>query len=212
MNPREGETVQAEAAHEEYLAEVRQLVDQQVAALFQMISAAASRIGANATAGGQAAQGGDNRTLEVSSGGQTASFAVEAVTDLPEGADRAQEFPAGQARCTMSGAAGTAEQWVLHRVGESGETQPRYAWVPSGTERPLDEAQIADILRSALGGGSDTTGTTGATQGQAGAGAATSLGHEAGIGAGPTKALGATDAIIPVDGDPSTIEGAGPAV
>ena len=97
MNARDGDSVQAESAHEEYLAEVRQLVDEQVAALFQMVSAAAARIGATA-ASGQAR----SRTLTVSGDGRSATLAVEAVTDLPEGADRAQEFPSGQARCTMT--------------------------------------------------------------------------------------------------------------
>ena len=149
MNASDGNSVQAEAAHEEYLAEVRQLVDQQVAALFQMVSGAASRAGAGASGGAvpSVGQSDDNRTLTVSNGGRAVTFTVEAVTDLPEGSDRANAFPAGQARCIVSTPNGTIDEWVLHRVG-GGET-PQYTWMRSGTETPVDEAGVVALLQSA---------------------------------------------------------------
>lgn len=183
MNARDGDSVQAERAHEEYLAEVRQMVDEQVAALFQMVSAAAARIGASA-----AAQGGDGRTLTVSGNGRSATLAIEAVTDLPEGSDRAQEFPAGQARCTMTAADGAAQEWVLHRTG-GGQTVS-YAWVDANSRAQLDEAEIANRLQAALG--MAQTGVVGAA--------------EAGTAGATGMPQGTATPVIPVDGDPSTIE------
>ena len=193
MNARDGDSVQAERAHEEYLAEVRQLVDEQVAALFQMVSAAAARIGATA-----ASQGSDGRTLTVSGNGRSTTLAVEAVTDLPEGSDRAQEFPAGQARCTMTSGDGAAQEWVLHRIGE-GQTV-RYAWVDGNNQAQLDEAEIANRLQAALG----MAPTGGEPVAAAGAGTASTVVTTGGSATGMPQ--GAATPIIPVDGDPSTIE------
>lgn len=199
MNPQDGDPVQANAAHAEYLAEVRRLVDEQVAALFQTVSAAASRIGATTT-GGQAQ---NNRTMTLTAGGQAATLTVEAVTDLPEGSDRAQEFPSGQARCTVTAGSAT-EIWDLHRLGDVDNL--RYGWVDSNTLAPLDEAEIANRLQTVLGG----------TAGGATSSVSTSAaGYEAGIGAtgAGTQDVFTAEAggrVIPVDGDPRTIEGETP--
>lgn len=202
MNPQDGDPVQANAAHAEYLAEVRRLVDEQVAALFQTVSAAASRIGAT-TMSGQAAQAQNNRTMTLTAGGRAATLTVEAVTDLPEGSDRAQEFPSGQARCTVN-AGSTTDVWDLHRVGDVDNL--RYGWVDGNTLAPLDEAEIANRLQTALGGAAGDATTYVSTS---------AAGYEAGIGATGAAAQDVFTAeaggrIIPVDGDPRTIEGETP--
>jgi hypothetical protein len=141
--------------------------------------------------------------MTLTSGDRTATLTVEAVTDLPEGSDRAQEFPSGQARCTVT-AGSTTEVWDLHRLSDVEHL--RYGWVVSNTLVPLDEAEIANRLQVALGvpaGGATSAVTTNAA------------GYESGIGATDTGAQDALTAesggrIIPVDGDPRTIEGETP--
>ena len=132
----------AAAAHEEYLAEVKQLVEQHFEALAAMVTAAAIH-----TAGDRPADvRRTNHTLTVTGGGRSAVFTVEAVTDLPEGADRALDFPTGQARCTVQIPDGTTEEWVLRRTGAGEDI--RYTWVRSVSQEPIGEQDVAALLQS----------------------------------------------------------------
>jgi len=137
------ESTGASEAHQEYLAEARQLVDDQIEALFALIARAAAR----ATTGQQPAVTRTGHTLRVSNGTRTAAFEIEAITDLPEGADRAQAFPAGQARCMMNGPEGVIEEYELHRLG-AGAAAPGYTWMYARTETAIDEESIARSLQS----------------------------------------------------------------
>jgi len=152
----DNERIDATAAHEEYMAEARGLVDEQVDALYALVSAAMSGDGAGtpgtaiAGAGGAQAQVTRNgHSMAVSRGGRTVTLNVEAITDLPEGADRAHEFVSGQARCTVQGPDGTAARWVLQRVG-AGNAAPPYTWVDAPTSQPLDTATVAQTLQTML--------------------------------------------------------------
>jgi hypothetical protein len=137
------ESTDANQAHQEYLAEARRLVDDQIEALFALIARAAAR----ATTEQQPAVTRSGHTLRVSNGVRTAAFEIEAITDLPEGADRAQAFPAGQARCTMRGPEGVIEEYELHRAGE-GAAAPGYAWMYTKTQTPVGEEDIARSLQA----------------------------------------------------------------
>ena len=131
----------AGAAHEEYLAEVKQLVEHHFEALAAMVTAAATHV-----AGGRHVDvRRSNHTLTATSGDRSADFTVEAVTDLPEGADRALDFPTGQARCIVHAPDGTTEEWVLRRVG-AGEGI-HYTWMRSVSEEPIGEQDVAALLQ-----------------------------------------------------------------
>jgi hypothetical protein len=132
----------AAAAHQEYLAEAQQLVDQQFEALATMVTAA----GTHAAGGRHADVTRSHHTLTATSGERSVVFTVEAVTDLPEGADRARDFPTGQARCTVHAPDGTTEEWVLHRIGAGDDI--RYMWVRSVSEEPIGEQDVAALLQS----------------------------------------------------------------
>ena len=136
----------ARLAHREYLDEAQRLIDEQVDALFQTIAAAAERIATGARRIGLTR---DGHTLTVSANGRAAVFQVEAITDMPDGSDRALKFATGQARCVLQAPDGTTYEWVLHRA--SAGDVPRYAWVQATTEQPIDEEQFAELLRSILG-------------------------------------------------------------
>jgi hypothetical protein len=131
----------AVAAHEEYLAEVKQLVEHHFAALAAMVTAAATQT----AAGRHADVTRTNHTLTVTGGDRSVIFTVEAVTDLPEGADRALDFPTGQARCIVHAPDGTTEEWVLRRVG-AGEGI-HYTWMRSVSEEPIGEQDVAALLQ-----------------------------------------------------------------
>ena len=132
----------AVAAHEEYLAEVKQLVEHHFEALAAMVTAAATHV-----AGGRHVDVTcSNHTLTATSGERSAVFTVEAVTDLPEGADRALDFPTGQARCIVHVPDDTTEEWVLRRVGAGEDI--RYTWVRSVSEESIGEQDVAALLRS----------------------------------------------------------------
>ncbi len=150
----DNEMVDATAAHKEYMAEARRLVDEQVDALYALVNAAVSGVGtgtsgAGVAGGAQAQVTRDGHSMAVSRGGRTVMLNVEAITDLPEGADRAHEFVSGQARCAVQGPDGTAAQWMLQRVG-AGSAAPPYTWVDAPTSQPLDTAAIAQVLQTML--------------------------------------------------------------
>ena len=132
----------AVAAHEEYLAEVKQLVEHHFEALAAMVTAAAT----HAAAGRHADVTRTNHTLTVTGGDRSVVFTVEAVTDLPEGADRALDFPTGQARCIVHAPDGTTEEWVLRRTGAGEDI--RYTWVRTVSEEPIGEQDVAALLQS----------------------------------------------------------------
>ena len=152
----DGERVDATAAHEEYMAEARELVDEQVDVLYALVNGAMAGdavgtpgIAIAGASGGQAQVTRNGHSMTVSRGGRTVTLNVEAITDLPEGADRAHEFVSGQARCTVQGPDGTAAQWVLQRVG-AGSAAPPYTWVDAPTSQPLDTAIVAQTLQTML--------------------------------------------------------------
>ena len=132
----------AVAAHEEYLAEVKQLVEHHFEALAAMVTAAAT----HAAAGRHADVTRTNHTLTVTGGDRSVVFTVEAVTDLPEGADRALDFPTGQARCTVQTPGGETTEWVLRRAGAGEDI--RYTWVHSVSEEPIGEQDVAALVQS----------------------------------------------------------------
>ncbi len=137
------ESENATAAHQEYLAEARGLIDDQIEALFTLIATAAERVGASN--GRQPSVARQGHALTVVNGARTAVFTVESITDLPEGADRAQAFPVGQARCTMRCQGDVMGEWELHRIGE-GDAAPGYAWMRAGTETPISPEEVATLL------------------------------------------------------------------
>ena len=132
----------AAAAHEEYLAEVKQLVEHHFEALAAMVTAAAT----HAAAGRHADVTRTNHTLTVTGGDRSVVFTVEAVTDLPEGADRALDFPTGQARCIVQTPDGETREWVLRRAGAGEDI--RYTWVRSVSQEPIGEQDVAALLHS----------------------------------------------------------------
>jgi hypothetical protein len=130
------------AEHEEYLAEAQRMIDEQTAALFSAVQQAASARWGDQQVAVQRA----GRSLTVGSGGIAVEFVVEAITDLPDDADRARVFTTGQARCTVRVAGATVAEWVLHRV-DQGSGTPAYAWVHSGTESPVTQDDVISVLR-----------------------------------------------------------------
>lgn len=140
----DADSTQAEEAHEEYLAEATRLIDEHINALFQMIEAAATRArGATATTQGAVTR--DDHAITVANGDRRAVFEIQAITDLPEGADRAKAFATGQARCFMRAPDGATAEWVLHRVG-AGEATPPYTWMNGETGRELTDDDLAALL------------------------------------------------------------------
>jgi hypothetical protein len=130
------------AAHEEYLAEVKQLVERHFETLTAMVTAAATHM----AGGRQVGVTRTNHTLTVTSGDHSVVFTVEAVTDLPEGADRALDFPTGQARCTVQTPDGETTEWVLRRAGAGEDI--RYTWVRSVSQEPIGEQDVTALLQS----------------------------------------------------------------
>ena len=87
-----------------------------------------------------------DHTLTATSGGRSVVFTVEAVTDLPEGADRARDFPTGQARCTVQTPDGQTAEWVLHRAGAGDDIH--YTWVRAQSQEPIGEQDVVTLLQS----------------------------------------------------------------
>ncbi len=146
MNVANNDAEYGSEAHQEYLAETERLVDQEIEALFALIESAVARAATVASAGQQPAVTRDARALGVTNGARMAVFAVETITDLPEGVDRAQAFPTSQARCTMRGPDGATEQWELHRIG-AGNAAPGYTWMYARTDIPVSEERIAQSVQ-----------------------------------------------------------------
>lgn len=142
----DADTTQAEQAHEEYLAETRRLVDEHVTALFEMIDRSVARASGVAAGAQRAGVTRDNHALTVTNGGRGMVFAVEGITDLPEGSDRAQAFTTGQARCIVHAPDGTTTEWVLHRVG-AGDATPPYTWINAATGTAITEDDLAALLQ-----------------------------------------------------------------
>lgn len=131
----------AQDAHREYLQEARLLIDRQTDALFAEVERALA-----ATSGQQAQTQRGEHTLTVTCGDRSVEFAVEAITDLPEGAERAHDFETGQARCTVRGADGSTDVWVLHRLGV-GASSPTYTWMRFRSETPIQHEEIVAVLQ-----------------------------------------------------------------
>lgn len=145
MSVSDSESARAISAHEEYLAEARRLIDDEVKALFAVLSAAIAGTTGAGPGAGSIGVSQDERSFTATNGGRSVTFSVEAVTDLPEGADKAKEFPAGQARCTVSGPDGVIATWVLHRIGAGDAV--RYTWMQANTEKPISDQDVAAALQ-----------------------------------------------------------------
>lgn len=136
----------AQDAHREYLQEARLLVDRQTDALFAEVERALAAASSGATGGQQAQTQRGEHTLTVTSGTRSVEFAVEAITDLPEGAERAHDFETGQARCTVRAVDGSTDVWVLHRLGV-GASSPTYTWMRFRSETPIQHEEIVAVLQ-----------------------------------------------------------------
>lgn len=142
----ESGSAEAAAARREYVAEVRQLVDEQSEILFSMVTAAAARVST-----------GDRRievvreahSLSASAGMRAVVFRIDAITDQPEDRRLADVFMMGQARCSLPTPNGTSDAWVLllQRVGAD-DAVSRHAWMHAGAKKPVSEALVATTLRS----------------------------------------------------------------
>jgi len=146
MNVANNDAEYGSEAHQEYLAETKRLVDQEIESLFVLITSAVARAAGAASGGQQPTATRDARTLRVANGARVAVFTVEAITDLAEGVDRAQVFPTSQARCIMTLPDETTEQWELHRIG-AGNAAPGYTWMYARTDTPVSEERIAQSLQ-----------------------------------------------------------------
>jgi len=147
MNVVNDESMYANDAHQEYLAETKRLVDQEIESLFALIVSAAARAAATVSSGRQPAVTRNAHALQVANGARAATFEVEAITDLPADVDRAQAFPTSQARCALRGPDGATEEWELHRIG-AGNAAPGYTWMYAKTETPVSEESIAQSLQT----------------------------------------------------------------
>ena len=135
------------AVHEEYMAEVKRLVDGQVERLYELVQAGAAS--AAATPGGtriEVTRDGDD--ISASSGERSVSFHMEEITNVADETERVQKFPSEQAHCTVRAPNGATETLVLHRLGTGNDIG--YAWLHAKTQRPVDEADLAAMLRAML--------------------------------------------------------------
>lgn len=138
----------ATAGHSAYLAEVRQLVDDQSAVLFRMVTAAAAQA---STAAQHIDVTHGTRSLTASVGPHAAVFQIELITDRAAGMGRAKTFMMGQARCIVPTPDGTVEEWVLAlrsmAAGGAG-TRGTHTWMDARVRHPITEEVVACTLRA----------------------------------------------------------------
>lgn len=139
------ESDRAAQAHQEYMSEVQQLVDEQVKALFAMLATGAMRAGEGRPGGANPIVKQQDHTFSASNGERTITAEVEDVTDLPEGSDRAAAFADGQAHCTVRAGNTVIAEWVLHRSGAGDNVL--YTWADAQTGKALDEADVTSVMQ-----------------------------------------------------------------
>lgn len=140
------ESDRAVRAHQEYMSEVQNLVDEQVKALFARLATGVTRAGEGRPGAAPPIVKQQEHTFSATNGERTITAAVEDVTDLPEGSDRAAAFADGQAHCTVRAGDAVIAEWVLHRTGAGDSVT--YTWADAQTGNALDEAAIMAALQS----------------------------------------------------------------
>lgn len=143
------EATRAAMAHAAYLAQTRQLVDAQTEALFGLVTAVLARARADELAARHADVSRQDHTLTVTNGPCSEVFAVEAISDLPDGANHALLFPTSQARCLIRTSEGRTIEWLLRRDNAGNSTQA-YAWMLAGSDTHLGESEMNGVLRPLL--------------------------------------------------------------
>lgn len=143
------DTTQAATGHAMYLAEVRQFVDNQVERLFDQVAVTLASIRSYGLGAPQATVGRHGHTLTVTADVCMVVLEVQAISDLPEGANRAYHFPAGQARCLVHVPDGRIVEWVLRR-DNVGDTTPSYVWMVAGSDTRVGKPEIESVLRPLL--------------------------------------------------------------
>lgn len=142
-------TMQASAGHAAYLAETRQLVDAQTEALFSMVTAILAHAGHHDPVARHARVSHEDHTLTVTNGPCSETFTINAISDLPDSADRIRLFPMSQARCLVQATDGSTAEWLLRR-DNTGDVIPVYAWMPARSETRVGEPEIHGMLRRLL--------------------------------------------------------------
>ena len=128
------------------MAEVQQLVDDQSAVLFRMVTAAAAQA---STAAQHIDVTHEPRSLTASVGPHAAVFQIELITDRPADMGRAKTYMTGQARCIVPTPDGTVEEWVLAlRSTAAGGTGARdtHTWMDARGRQPITEEVVARTL------------------------------------------------------------------
>ncbi len=138
----------ATAVHEEYMTEVERLVDGQVERLHEMVRAGAASASATGQGAARIEVTRDGDDITASSGGREVRFHIEEITEVADENERAQKFPAEQAHCTVRAPNGTTETLVLQRLGTGNDIG--YAWLHANSQRIVDEADLAAMLRAML--------------------------------------------------------------
>jgi hypothetical protein len=141
-------TVQT-AGHATYGEEVRELVCEHMGNLATLLMISAEHALLPGEEGPRPMVTRGERRLRLTIGTCSIVLDVEATIDMPEGASRAHEFPAGPARCTVQGPQGNIAHWDLRRANP-GNTSLMYAWMVAGTDTTVGEPEIAAMVDHAL--------------------------------------------------------------
>lgn len=136
-------TTPASDDHAAYIAEVRELIHDQVDALFALLTTTVEHTAGASDAHPVVVRG--DRTLRLAIDPCPEVFAVQATIDLPEGENRAQMFPAGPARCIVWAPDGIIARWDLRPV-HSDTGSLNYAWMVAGTETVVTEDEVAMVV------------------------------------------------------------------
>lgn len=149
------DTAAASAAHGAYLTQVTQLVEEQSAVLFTLVTTAAAQA---STADQHITVTRAAHGLTVSMGAQAADLRIEAITARPADMSRAWSYMGGQARCILPTVDGTPREWVLalqHSASaDGGRVRHTHAWMDAKAVQPVTEAMVARMLQSLFAEGS----------------------------------------------------------
>jgi len=148
-------------AHDEYVAEMTKLVDEQINALTTFISLARDRLAQQSPALASMTVTRVDQTITAATGAKTATFAITSVTDLPL-EDRAALMAEGQARCAVQGPDGVEEVWVLRRttiVPTGGDTNGSAEDDPTYAEQ-INDTPVYSWMREHDGGVIDVNALT----------------------------------------------------
>lgn len=136
-------TTLTSVGHTTYVAEARELVHDQVDALFALLMTTIEHTAGASDVHLVVARG--DRTLRLTIDPCPEVFAVQATIDLPEGENRAQMFPTGPARCIVWAPDGVIARWDLRPVhSDTGSLE--YAWMEAGTETIVTEHEVAMVV------------------------------------------------------------------